>query len=237
VSDTRRLLLGDAVAASAPTRRTVRPPARLEPDAHAASAQEAGRSALARTRTALQLQTEEVRRLADTPDTELTVACERLVHAAAATRRAATEVDHTRMSLERALLTGTMATVAAPDDGAVAFDPDAVRATIGTAHVVATTLDRLVADPVVRSRAFDQVIVEDAAAAPLPALLLAASRARAAFTCAGDPDHEPALPDLDASQLPEHVRAWLGYTVFELLGVATTPEAIAEPGCLVVDRV
>lgn len=237
VADTRRLLLGDALASTATTRRTVRPPARLEPDARAASAQEAGRSALARARTALQLQTEELQRLAGAPDRELAVACERLVHATAATRRAATEVDHTRTTLERAVLTGTMTTVAAPDDGGVAFDAEAVRATVGGAHVVATTLDRLVADPAARSRAFDQVIVEDAAAAPLPALLLAASRARVAFTCAGDPDQEPALPDLDAALLPEHVRAWLGYTVFELLGVATTPEAIGEPGCLVVDRV
>ncbi|MDY7102890.1 MAG: hypothetical protein S0880_17040, partial [Actinomycetota bacterium] len=234
--DARRLLLGDALAVTTPHRRTVRPPNRLEPDAAAASARDAGRAAVDRARSAGQRLAEAARQLADPPGAELIVAGERVMEALGTVRSAAGEVDRARLTLERALLTGTMSTVATTEQDPIVTS-EAARATIGRAHVVATTLDRLVADPALHARAFDHVIVSDAGSATLPELLFAASRARVAFTCAGAPDTEPALPALDASQLPEHVRAWLGYTVFELLGVATTPEAIAEPGCLVVDRV
>jgi hypothetical protein len=83
------------------------------------------------------------------------------------------------------------------------------------ARVVATTLARVALTPELARPGFDAVLIDEASAAPLPAVFAAASLARAKVAALGDPRQ---LPPVAQSHGPLSVR-WLQRDVFAQAGL------------------
>ncbi|PSK99016.1 phospholipase D-like protein [Murinocardiopsis flavida] len=113
---------------------------------------------------------------------------------------------------------------------------DAERYFVGRATVVATTLAMMRMKPVIGSRTYDLVIVDECAAAGIPEVLLAAGRATSGVTLLGD--FMQNMP-IEAASLRRnsdpHVKRWLApRDCFAALDVTRPEEAEAAPGCVVL---
>jgi len=126
-----------------------------------------------------------------------------------------------RLVAERERLTAAAATLAA--------------ATVAAATVVATTMDRLATDEAVRGREYDHVVVDEAAAALPPAVVLAATLARRGVTLVGDPlQGGPASALESARPASVPVARWLLRDCFSVLGLDRPERLAARPGCSVL---
>ncbi|MGH3318745.1 MAG: AAA domain-containing protein [Streptosporangiaceae bacterium] len=107
------------------------------------------------------------------------------------------------------------------------------RELVTDARVIATTLDGLRLTEAVRDRAYDHVIVDDAAAATVPEIIDAVSRATVGATLLGDfLQSGPRLEvELERSDVPE-VRHWLATDCFALYGVTDPSAARRTFGCV-----
>lgn len=93
------------------------------------------------------------------------------------------------------------------------------RAVITDAQAVATTLSKLYMGTTLRDRVFDVVILDEVSIAPLPAVYLAASRARHKLIAIGDPKQLPPIVLADQHPL---ARQWLGRDLFAVAQVHHT---------------
>lgn len=111
-------------------------------------------------------------------------------------------------------------------------------ATVAAATVVATTIDRLAGEEAVRGRDYDHVVVDEAAAALPPTVVLAASLARRGVTLVGDPVQGGPASALEASR-PATVPAsrWLLRDCFSVLGLDRPKRLLERPGCSAIGPV
>ncbi|GAA4889126.1 AAA domain-containing protein [Saccharopolyspora cebuensis] len=100
---------------------------------------------------------------------------------------------------------------------------------IGRADLVATTLSQVHLNRSVAAGRYDVVLVDEAAAASLPEVLLAAALANKTVTLFGDPFQIGPIGAKD----PRHER-WLRRSCFELVGVVDVGTALQHPGCVVL---
>lgn len=105
-------------------------------------------------------------------------------------------------------------------------EPDIIR----SAKVVATTLARLRIHKTVAAGPYDVVLVDEAAAASLPELVVAVAKARETAVLLGDFCQ---LGSIEHKRTPkeESLARWLKRDCFELVGIRTPDEAVAHPGC------
>lgn len=106
---------------------------------------------------------------------------------------------------------------------------------IREARLVATTLTRFHINSTVAEGPYDVVLVDEAAAAPLPEILLAATAAKRTVTLLGDfcqlgPIRPKSLPD------DTNVARWSTRDCFELFGITTPDAASAHDGCVCLRR-
>jgi hypothetical protein len=102
---------------------------------------------------------------------------------------------------------------------------------IAAARLIATTLARLHLNRAVATGDYDVVLIDEAAAASLPDLLLAASKANRTVTFLGDfcqlsPIPPTNMPDREA------VTKWFTWDCFKLVGIEQPEDAIENPGCV-----
>ena len=113
---------------------------------------------------------------------------------------------------------------------------DAEGEIIRQACLVATTLARLRTSKALMDGPYDVVLVDEAGAATLPEILLAASRARRAAVLLGDFFQlGPVLkPVVEQASRPD-VQRWIHRNVFEHCGITTISDAQQSEGCTVLD--
>lgn len=113
---------------------------------------------------------------------------------------------------------------------------DAEGQIIRQAQVIATTLAKLRTIKALMDGPYDVVLVDEAAAANLPEVLLAVSRAKRAAVLLGDfLQLRPITnPEVENANRPD-VQRWLGHNVFEHCGIATAQDANNHDGCTVLD--
>jgi hypothetical protein len=111
------------------------------------------------------------------------------------------------------------------------------------ANVVATTLAQVVLNERVYKRRYDYVLVDEAAFALPPFVVLAASRAGIGVTLFGDYLQNGPISKVvsnegkEGEQVPEAVRRWLAQDCFALLGLDDPIVARQQaPGCTVLTR-
>jgi hypothetical protein len=114
---------------------------------------------------------------------------------------------------------------------------------IESAGVVATTLAQVVLNERVYKRHYDYVLVDEAAFALPPYVVLAASRAGIGVTLFGDYLQNGPISNVvsnegkEGEQVPEAVRRWLAQDCFALLGLDDPVVARQQaPGCTVLTR-
>ncbi|MEV0086963.1 AAA domain-containing protein [Saccharopolyspora sp. NPDC050642] len=105
-------------------------------------------------------------------------------------------------------------------------EPEIIR----NARLVATTLSRAHLNKAVAEGPYDVVLVDEAAAAAIPDVLLAVSLASRTVTLLGDfCQLGPIEPANNAKR--QQVTRWLTRDCFELAGITTADQALREPGC------
>lgn len=113
---------------------------------------------------------------------------------------------------------------------------DAEGEVIRDAKVVATTLARFRLSDAVFDGPYDVVLVDEVAAAFLPEVVLAVSRAVKTAVLLGDFMQLPAVVNTDAGKgAPKEVQRWLRDDAFAHCAITSTTDAIAEPGCTALD--
>lgn len=111
----------------------------------------------------------------------------------------------------------------------------AERDIIASAKVVATTLDLLRLKRPLHDRGYDVVIIDEAAASILPAIVFGVSLARRGAVLLGDFRQNAPIVD-DADRLPEGPdRAWLTENCFSYFGVRGFADA-TRPGCVALSE-
>lgn len=131
-----------------------------------------------------------------------------------------------------------LARLAAERDRLTAAAAAAAPATVAAATVVATTFDRLAADEAVRGRAYDHVVVDEAAAALPPAVVLAATLARRGVTLVGDPlQGGPASAFGATRPATVPVSRWLLRDSLTVLGLDRPGRLLGQPGCSAIGPV
>lgn len=106
---------------------------------------------------------------------------------------------------------------------------------IAEARVVATTLARLRLKRAVHQRRYDYVIVDEAAASPLPEVLCAVGLADSGATLLGDfLQNAPIVAD-EVRRADENVRRHVASTSFDHFGVTSPDTAARTPGCIALD--
>jgi len=111
-----------------------------------------------------------------------------------------------------------------------AMEKDARGEIIAAARLVATTLARFRTVKPVYDGAYDVVLIDEAAAASLPEVLLAVAKAGTCAVLLGDfMQLGPVLPSaLERSDRPE-VKKWLFTAAFRHCGIATPEQARQHP--------
>jgi AAA domain len=106
------------------------------------------------------------------------------------------------------------------------------REIVRQAQVVAATLDMLRVAPELNERDYDHVLIDEAAAARLPEIVHAVSRATEGATLLGDfLQKGPVLPpDLEKSAEPA-IQRWLHQDCFAIFGIHDPESAQTSPGC------
>ncbi len=103
---------------------------------------------------------------------------------------------------------------------------------ISQARLVAATLTRFRLDATVYGTPYDAVFVDEAAAAQLPEVLLAATKARQTVVLLGDfCQLGPVRDEKKIHSAGPHAR-WLLRNCFDLVGVTTPADALAREGCV-----
>ncbi len=107
---------------------------------------------------------------------------------------------------------------------------------IRAARLIATTLARFRTVKAVLDGPYDVVLIDEVGAATLPEVLLAVAKASRCAVLLGDfMQNGPVLPsELDKINRSD-VERWLLTNVFQHCAITTPAEAIARPGCLVLD--
>lgn len=105
-------------------------------------------------------------------------------------------------------------------------EPELIRG----AKLVATTLARLRLNKSVAEGSYDVVLIDEAAAARLPELVVALSKARETAVLLGDFCQLGPIPPLDGPG-QEHLRRWLTTDCFAQVGIRTPDTALAHPAC------
>lgn len=106
---------------------------------------------------------------------------------------------------------------------------------VAGASVVATTLERLAADPAVHGRSYDHVLVDEVSTALPPYVVYAATRAGTGVTLVGDfLQNGPASAFETSKALP--VSRWLLRDSLTVLGVDRPSRALAHRGCSVLSE-
>jgi len=102
---------------------------------------------------------------------------------------------------------------------------------IAAARLIATTLARVHLNRAVASGDYDVVLIDEAAAASLPDLLLAASKAKRTVALLGDFCQLSPIPP---AKMPnrESVTKWFTWDCFKLVGIEQPEDAIRNPGCV-----
>ena len=102
---------------------------------------------------------------------------------------------------------------------------------IAAARLIATTLARLHLNRAVGTGDYDVVLIDEAAAASLPDLLLAASKASRTVAFLGDFCQLSPIPP---TKMPdkETVTKWFTWDCFKLAGIEQPEHAIQNPGCV-----
>ena len=101
---------------------------------------------------------------------------------------------------------------------------------IGGARLVATTLARLRLNKAVAEGGYDVVLVDEAAAARLPELVVALAKARETAVLLGDFCQLGPIPPVNGPR-QERLRRWLTTDCFARAGIRTPDAALAHPGC------
>ena len=125
-------------------------------------------------------------------------------------------VELAALAAERGRLTATTA----------ALGPD----TVAKAAVVATTLDRMAADPAVLRCRYDHVVVDEAAAALPPSVVLAATLASRGVTLVGDPLQSGPASVQETSKVLA-VSRWLLRDSLSVLGLDRAGQLASRQGC------
>jgi hypothetical protein len=108
---------------------------------------------------------------------------------------------------------------------------------IASARLVATTLARSRLHPAVAAATFDVVLVDEAAAASMPELLVAVAAGRRTAVLFGDfRQRGPALPGQVVALGRADVERWLLDDCFGHCGIRSAAQAVATPGCTVLDE-
>lgn len=107
-----------------------------------------------------------------------------------------------------------------------ALGPD----TVARAAVVATTLDRIATDPAVRRRGYDHVVVDQAAAALPPSVVLAATLVGRGVTLVGDPLQSGPASAQETSKVLA-VSRWLLRDSLSALGLDGPDQLARRRGC------
>jgi hypothetical protein len=110
---------------------------------------------------------------------------------------------------------------------------------IAEARLIATTLARLHLNRAVATGDYDVVLIDEAAAASLPDVLLAASKANRTVALLGDFCQLSPIPPREMrKRLPpdrpkrESVTKWFTWDCFKLAGIEQPEDAIQNPGCV-----
>ena len=111
------------------------------------------------------------------------------------------------------------------------------REIVRQAKVVATTLAMLRDTPELNERDYDHVLIDEAAAARLPEIVYAVSRATEGATVLGDFRHNgPAVaPEFEKSPDPA-IQRWLHQDCFALFGIHDPGSAQASQGCVTLTQ-
>jgi hypothetical protein len=111
------------------------------------------------------------------------------------------------------------------------------REIVRQAQVVATTLAMLRVTPELNERDFDHVLIDEAAAARLPEIVYAVSRATEGATVLGDflQDGPAVAPEFEKSPDPA-VRRWLHQDCFALFGIHDPGSAQASEACVTLTQ-
>lgn len=105
-------------------------------------------------------------------------------------------------------------------------EPELIRG----AKLIATTLARLRLNKTVAEGGYDVVLIDEAAAARLPELVIALAKARETAVLLGDFCQLGPIPPQDGPR-QEHLRRWLTTDCFAQVRIRTPDDALAHPAC------
>ena len=105
---------------------------------------------------------------------------------------------------------------------------------VAGAKVVGTTLAQLMLHRGLVGRTFDHVVIDEASSALPPYVYAAMTKASVGCTLVGDFEQNWPITRCDVGKLPPEVGRWLTSDPFGLLGIETSADATADPGCVVL---